>query len=83
MEVYKTPIAQEQWRALRTGDGIKDRDGQIWKVVRRDQLGDPDRLFAQCPGYEVERLDWNGGQILGEEATIILNLNHPSVAIVK
>lgn len=78
----KTPITQEEWRNLKPGDGIKDKLERKWEIIRRDPMGNPDRLFARCPGHDVERLDWNGGQILDEEWAIIIELNDPSVTIV-
>jgi len=51
-------------------------------VLRRDPHGDPNRLFAQCPGHDVDRLDWHDGQILDEEWGIIIELNHSLAKVV-
>ncbi|MBI2989566.1 MAG: hypothetical protein HYY51_00035 [Candidatus Magasanikbacteria bacterium] len=78
----QTPITQDQWRNLKAGDGFRDQHGRVWNVTRRDPGGNPDRLFAQCPGHREDRLDWNSNQILDEEWAIIMELNDPSVALV-
>lgn len=82
LEEMKTPITQEQWRALKPGDGIRDVHGCIWRVTQRDPAHDPDRLFARCPGHDLDRLDWVDGQILKEEWAVIIELNQPGVMIV-
>lgn len=77
----KTPITLKAWRELKSGDGIKDKHGRLWIVRSRDRLGNSNRLFAKCPGYSEDRLDWVDGQILDEEQAIVIELNHSSVVI--
>jgi hypothetical protein len=82
MEKMATPITQEQWQALEPGDRLKDKHDRLWEVIQRDP-GNNNRLLAKCPGHITDRLDWHDGQILDEEWAIIVELNHPSVTIVR
>lgn len=81
--VWKTPITQAEWRELVPDNSVRDAEGRVWKVTRRDPGGNPDRLYARCPGCCEDRLDWIDGQILDEEHGIELSLNQPNVAIVR
>ncbi len=78
---YTTPISLADWQGLKPGDGIRDSMGRIWRVTRKSKS--PDRLYARCPGHDEDRLDWFEGQILEEEWAIVLELNDPSVTIVR
>ncbi|MFA5107319.1 MAG: hypothetical protein WC497_03255 [Patescibacteria group bacterium] len=80
--VFRTPITQTAWRDLALGNGIRDAHGRVWEVTRRDPGGNPDRLYARCTGCDEDRLDWCDGQILDDEASIVLELNQAGVSIV-
>ena len=80
--VWKTPITQTEWRDLALGNGIRDAHGRVWEVTRRDPGGNPDRLYARCTGCDEDRLDWCDGQILDDEASIVVELNQAGVSIV-
>lgn len=82
MKEMQTPIKQGAWRNIKPGNGIKDSTGRIWKVTQRDPAGDPDVLFAVCPGHHEDRLLWCDNQLLDEEYAIVMELNSPSVAVV-
>ena len=79
----KTPITQNNWQRLKKGDTIKDRKEAIWTVTKRDPDGNPNRLFACCKGCPEDRLDWHNNQIIDKEGTVVSELNHPSVVLVK
>jgi len=81
MKRMQTPITRNEWRRLTPGDGIKDKHGRVWIVNARGARGNPDRLFAKCPGYPEDRLNWVDGQILDEEWAIVIELNNPAVVV--
>ena len=82
-EKIKTPITQQEWRNLHPGSGIKDANGRIWTVTAGDYTGgNPDVLFAYCPGHGEEELQWQDEQIINDTQEVVIELNHHSVEIV-
>jgi hypothetical protein len=79
---YTTPISESDWQGIKIGEGIQDSSGRIWRVTRLSKR--LNHLYADCPGHGEERLEWKNGQILdAEEWSIVMELNHPSVTIVR
>lgn len=84
MDKPTTPISKEDFETLRLGDGIKDRYGRIWTVVRTDKghLADV-RHWMTCYDYDPAiGLIWLNKQIMEEEEYAIqLDLTHPSAEV--
>lgn len=84
-----TSITLEEFITAPKGSGIKDIHERIWefKDEPKEKDAKPKRLM-QCPGYPTEIIRYstilkNGPQLIDEEYGIILELNGPSVVLVK